>query len=282
MPSLHVPPPIARRSAESPTVRPAAPEHGTVWLVGAGPGDPGLLSLRALAAMEAADAVIHDAWIDPAVVALVPPACHREAYGERGQAGAAAVRRCIALARQGWRVVRLMHGDPLLSGDGAGEARRLAEAGVPFHVVPGIPARLAGLSGEAVPLAPAGRAAAVCLVDLEDEEESRAPRVDLGLLLRAVPSLVLRLRARQAPALAASLSAAGLPPSTPIILVARAGRPTQELVETTLGAAGTWAAGLDAEARLVAGLGVAPPLHRRDGAVARLRAPLQFSMAGAG
>jgi len=268
-----------RRPGAAPAVAP-----GEVWLVGAGPGDPGLLSLRAAAALEAADAVIFDVWIDPAVIALVPAACHREAHGARGRAGEAAVRRCIDLARQGWRVVRLMHGDPMLSGDGAGEARALAEAGLRVHVVPGIPARLAGLSGEALPLTRGDRAAAVCFVDLEREEDPQAPRADVEALARAAPTLVFRLRPAQTAGLVARLAAAGLAPATPAVLVVRPGTACQEVVETTIGAAGGRAGALDPEARLILGLGAEAALDRRPAAdpPAAAPAPLAFSMAGAG
>jgi precorrin-4 methylase len=105
---------------------------GEVWLVGAGSEDPGLLSPAAAQALGAADAVVFDSWIDPALLELAPAGCYLEARDRRTGDGGA-IRRCIELAQQGWRVVRLMDGDPLAPGAGAGEALVLAEAEVAFR-----------------------------------------------------------------------------------------------------------------------------------------------------
>src|SRR4030095_3015730 len=130
-----------------------------------------------------------------------------------------AARRCVELARQGWRVVRLMDGDPLMSGDGAGEALLLVEADVPFRIVPGIPARIAGLSYSGVPVTHRGLSSAVCFIDLELESDPKAPRSDVENVVRPAPALVFRLRPAQTAALTERLLSAGLPPSSDAILV---------------------------------------------------------------
>jgi uroporphyrin-III C-methyltransferase len=111
---------------------------GSVWLVGAGPGDPGLVSLLAVTAFRVADAVIHDAAVTPEILALIPAGKLVQRVGPSGFEGA--VERCVALARDGWRVVRLVEGDPLATNFGAAAASAISEAGVACRVVPGIAA----------------------------------------------------------------------------------------------------------------------------------------------
>src|SRR5204863_452063 len=123
---------------------------GSVWLVGAGPGDPGLLSALALHALDGADWVVYDALVDPRIVELARPAALLESAGKRG--GRPSPRqpdisaRLIGLAREGRRVLRLKGGDPCVFGRGGEEALALAEAGVPFRIVPGITAGIGGLA----------------------------------------------------------------------------------------------------------------------------------------
>jgi uroporphyrin-III C-methyltransferase len=277
-----------RRAAK----RAPAFEPGEVWLVGAGPGDPGLLSLMAADALRAADAVVFDSWIDPAILELVPAGCYLEGRGGRDRRASdhGAVTRSVELARQGWRVVRLMDGDPLMSGDGAGEALALVEAGVRFRIVPGIPARIAGLSYGGVPVTHRGLSSAVCFIDLELESDPRAPRSDVESIVRAAPTLVFRLHPEQTAALTQRLLDAGLPPSSDAILVVRPGSARQEVIETTIAGAAARAGALGPDDRLILGLGPCLALRRQldqaqPGAVdaaAVVAAPLQFSMAGAG
>src|SRR6266481_5733575 len=125
-------------------------EPGSVWLAGAGPGDPGLLTLLALHALAQADAVVYDALVDPRILALARPGAALENAGKRGgrpspkQPDISA--RLIELARAGKRVLRLKGGDPCVFGRGGEEALALAEAGIPFRIVPGITAGIGGLA----------------------------------------------------------------------------------------------------------------------------------------
>src|SRR5438309_12640 len=117
---------------------------GSVWLVGAGPGDPGLLSALALHALDRADVVVYDALVDPRILALAPASAQLDYAGKRGgrpspsQPDISA--RLIQLAREGRRVLRLKGGDPCVFGRGGEEALALAEAAIPFRIVPGITA----------------------------------------------------------------------------------------------------------------------------------------------
>src|SRR5258707_13188396 len=129
---------------------------GSVWLVGAGPGDPGLLSVLALHALGQADAVVYDALVDPRILGLARPGAALEDAGKRG--GRPSPRqpdisaRLIALAREGKRVLRLKGGDPCVFGRGGEEALALADAGIPFRMVPGITARIGGLAHSGIPV----------------------------------------------------------------------------------------------------------------------------------
>ncbi len=128
---------------------------GSVWLVGAGPGDPGLLTLTALAALRNADICIYDALVSREVLALASPSVALEFAGKRGGKPSASQRdislRLIELARLGKKVLRLKGGDPFVFGRGAEEAQALAKAAIPFRIVPGITAGIGGLAYAGIP-----------------------------------------------------------------------------------------------------------------------------------
>jgi len=129
---------------------------GWVWLAGAGPGDPGLLTLLAAHALRSADHVVYDALVDEAVLALAGPGTELEFAGKRGgkpspkQADISL--RLVQLARAGRRVLRLKGGDPFVFGRGGEEALSLVAAGLPFRVVPGVSAGIGGLAYAGLPV----------------------------------------------------------------------------------------------------------------------------------
>jgi uroporphyrin-III C-methyltransferase len=230
------------------TVLPArlvAPEFapGSVWLVGAGPGDPGLLTLHAAHALARADIVLHDALVSPDILALAAtPLLH--AVGKR--AGGARThqlrinQKLIALARQGHRVLRLKGGDPLVFGRGGEEALALAAAGVPFRIVPGISAGIGGTAGAGIPLTHRTLARSVAFVTGHD------PRgLDLTALGHGADVLVFYMALRQAGAIAARLVAAGRTPDDAVAFVSDATTPRQRVTEATLASAGAVATTLD-------------------------------------
>src|SRR5215469_5685087 len=141
---------------------------GHVWLVGAGPGEPGLLSVLALHALETASAIVCDALVDPRILALVRPGAAIEDAGKRG--GRPSPRqpdisaRLVRLARAGQRVLRLKGGDPCVFGRGGEEALALAEARIPFRIVPGITAGIGGLAYAGIPVTHRDIASAVTFV----------------------------------------------------------------------------------------------------------------------
>src|SRR5580700_346070 len=128
---------------------------GEVWLTGAGPGDPGLLTLHALNALSQADIILYDALVHEAVLRLTRPGVVLEFAGKRGGRPSANQRditeRLIELARSGHRVLRLKGGDPFVFGRGGEEAMGLAAAGISFRIIPGLTAGLAGLAYANIP-----------------------------------------------------------------------------------------------------------------------------------
>jgi uroporphyrin-III C-methyltransferase len=222
---------------------------GSVWLVGAGPGDPGLLTLHALHALNTADVVLHDALVPADILAL---AATPRLLGVGKRAGGARThqlrinQKLIALARQGLRVVRLKGGDPLIFGRGGEEALALAAAGVPFRIVPGISAGIGGTASASIPLTHRTLAHSVLFVTGHDVHGA-LPGFDFAALTRA-DVLVFYMALRQGGALAARLVAAGRAPDEAVVFISDATTPRQLVTEATLATAGVVAAGLDRHA----------------------------------
>ena len=218
----------------------ALPEFalGSVWLVGAGPGDPGLLTLHAAHALACADVILHDALVAPEILALAGPAAAFEPVGKRaGRAGPAQLRinqRLIDLARAGLRVLRLKGGDPFVFGRGGEEALALAAAGVPFRVVPGVTAGVGGLAYAGIPLTHRMLSPSVALVTGHGAG-SGAPRdVDWAALARGTRTIVLYMGLRRLAEIAEALIAAGRDPGEPVALLSEATTARQRCVRTTL------------------------------------------------
>ncbi|HYM71362.1 MAG TPA: uroporphyrinogen-III C-methyltransferase [Stellaceae bacterium] len=236
-------------------------QPGSVWLVGAGPGDPGLLSVLALHALGQADAIVYDALVDPRVLALANPAAALEDAGKRG--GRPAPRqpdisaRLVALARAGRRVLRLKGGDPCVFGRGGEEALALAEAGVPFRIVPGITAAIGGLAYAGIPLTHRGINSAVTLITGHNSdgavpgEEDSAP--DWAALARGSPVIVLYMALRHLDDIAARLIGAGRPAGEPMAIISKATTAAQRVVMTTLGQAAAAAKDVEGPAIIVVG-----------------------------
>jgi len=215
-------------------------EPGSVWLVGAGPGDPGLLTLHAARALGQADVVLHDALVSPEILALASQA-RLEAVGKR--AGGDRMpqlrinERLVSLAREGLRVVRLKGGDPLVFGRGGEEALALAAAGVPFRIVPGISAGIGGTAAAGIPVTHRGLAHSVAFVTGHDAAGAM-PDLDWSALARAADVLVLYMALRTIGAIAARLQAAGRDAAQPVAFVLEATTPRQQVIVTTLAQAG--------------------------------------------
>ncbi|HTI83654.1 MAG TPA: uroporphyrinogen-III C-methyltransferase [Acetobacteraceae bacterium] len=211
-------------------------EPGTVWLVGAGPGDPDLLTLKAARALAQADIVLHDALVSPEILALAPQA-QLEPVGKRaGGKRTPQMRinqRLIELARAGQRVVRLKGGDPLVFGRGGEEALALAAAGIRFHIVPGVSAGIGGAAAAGIPVTHRGVAQSVAFVTGHDATGA-VPAIDWDSLARGADVLVLYMALRQVGAITAHLRAAGRAASEPVAFVTEATTPRQSVRLTTL------------------------------------------------
>jgi uroporphyrin-III C-methyltransferase len=215
---------------------------GAVWLVGAGPGDPGLLTLHAAHALANADAVLHDALVAPEILALAPQA-RLEPVGKRaGASGTPQLRinqRLIRLARAGQRVVRLKGGDPMLFGRGGEEALALAAAGVPFRIVPGVSAGIGGTAAAGIPITHRGVAQSVAFATGHGAGGEPAWEA----FARSADVLVLYMALRRFDRIAPRLRAGGRAAGELVAFITAATTPRQSVVTTTLesavGVAGT-------------------------------------------
>lgn len=211
-------------------------EPGTVWLVGAGPGDPGLLTLLAAKALEMADVVVHDALVSPEILALT--LARRIDVGKRG--GRPSHRQddinaeLVALAREGLRVVRLKGGDPFVFGRGGEECLALAEAGIRFRVVPGVTAGIGGLAYAGIPLTHRGLATTATLITGHDKGGKLPEDLDWGALARMPGVLVFYMALATLDTLTERLITAGKPPMTPVAIVSSATTGMQDVIETNL------------------------------------------------
>jgi uroporphyrin-III C-methyltransferase len=209
-----------------------APGH--VWLAGAGPGDPGLLTLDALAGLAQADVVVHDALVDQRVLALAGAQARLEFAGKRGgkpsPLQADISERLVALARAQQRVLRLKGGDPFVFGRGGEEAMTLARAGVPFRIIPGVTAGLAALAAAGIPATLRGINRAVIFAAGHGAEEN----FDWAPLARAGQPIVLYMVMHNLERITAAMLDAGMAAKTPAAVIVSATTPKQRVVVSTL------------------------------------------------
>ncbi|MGD0899578.1 MAG: uroporphyrinogen-III C-methyltransferase, partial [Thermoguttaceae bacterium] len=213
--------------------------RGKVYLVGAGPGDPGLLTLRGAECLARADLVLYDYLVNPAILGHAPPSAELVSlghpHGGRGMQQAEVNRQMVEAARQGKTVVRLKSGDPHLFGRGAEETELLHAAGVPCEVVPGVTAAMAAASHAGVPLTHRDCASAVALITGHQRtDKSTGPELDYESLARFPGTLVFYMAMTTAQQWSEALVRGGRPAETPVAIVRRASWPDQEVVRTTL------------------------------------------------
>jgi uroporphyrin-III C-methyltransferase len=209
---------------------------GEVWLVGAGPGDPGLLTLDALAGLLQADVVVHDALVDARVLALARSGAQMQFAGKRGGKPSIAQEdisaQLIALAHGGLRVLRLKGGDPFVFGRGGEEILALAAAGVPFRVIPGVTAGLSGLASAFIPATMRGVNQAIILATGHGPDEEGT--MDWSALARTRQPIVLYMGLRNLENIAAALMCGGLPGSTPAAVIGSATLAEQQVLVSRL------------------------------------------------
>jgi len=215
-------------------------EAGTVWLVGAGPGDPGLLTLHAVSALRRADVIVHDALVSDRIMALASPSARLEFAGKRGGRPSHCqldiTLRLIALAKRGHRVLRLKGGDPFIFGRGGEEAKALAEAGVRFRIIPGITAGIGGLAYVGIPATSRETNQAFVLVTGHPAADGE-DRVNWEALGALGQPLAIYMGMSRLPDIGARLIAGGLKPESQLAILTDATLPTQTIVETTLASA---------------------------------------------
>jgi uroporphyrinogen III methyltransferase/synthase len=230
---------------------------GTVHLVGAGPGDPGLLTVRAAEVLRSCQSCVYDYLVNPAILALLPVSAERHYVGKRGGGESATQEEInailIAQARLHRRVVRLKGGDPFLFGRGGEEADALATAGVPFSVVPGVTSGIAVPAYAGIPITHRAASSAVVFAT-----GHRSPGKDDGPhweALARVETLVLYMGMHRLDEICAALIGHGRAATTPVAVVQWGTYPRQRVVVGTLAtiAADTRAAGLGAPAITVVG-----------------------------
>jgi uroporphyrin-III C-methyltransferase / precorrin-2 dehydrogenase / sirohydrochlorin ferrochelatase len=210
---------------------------GSATLVGVGPGDPDLLTLRAVKAIQRADAVLFDALIDPAILDLARPDARRIDVGKRCGRHAmhqAAINTLIVqLARAGAHVVRLKGGDPFIFGRGGEELDSLRDAGVPVEVVRGVTAACAAAASLQIPLTHRDVARSLHFITGHGSDGG-VPAHDWRALATSGGTIAAYMAGKTLRSVAASLIAAGLSPSTPAVAVENASRPSQTHVHGTL------------------------------------------------
>lgn len=244
---------------------------GLVWLVGAGPGDPGLMTVEGLHALSLADVIVHDALVDPRILDWRRPGADVEYAGKRGGKPSPKQRdislRLVSLARAGKRVLRLKGGDPFVFGRGAEEAQTLVEAGIPFRVTPGITAGIGGLAHAGIPVTHRSVGQAVTFLTGHDRTGLAPEGLDWGAIARGSPVIVMYMAMKHLGAIAARLIAEGRDPAEPVAIAADATLPSMRVLETTLARAAAEAS----EA------GIAPPAIVCVGRVVLLRQTLDWA-----
>jgi uroporphyrin-III C-methyltransferase len=213
-------------------------ENGWVWLVGAGPGAPGLMSLLCYHALQHCDVVVYDALVNPDILRWVRVGAELEYAGKRGGKPSPVQRdislRLIELARQGKRVLRLKGGDPFMFGRGGEESQTLAKASVPFRIVPGISSGIGGLAYAGIPVTHRDTNHAVIFLTGHDATGKAPANVDWAAVATAAPVIVMYMGVKNLGEIAGKLMAAGRAVDDPVAIVSNASMPHQQVAITTL------------------------------------------------
>jgi uroporphyrin-III C-methyltransferase len=217
-------------------------EAGWVWLVGAGPGAPGLMSLLAYHAMQHCDVVVYDALVNADILRWVRLGAELIYAGKRGGKPSPTQQdisvQLIALAKAGKRVLRLKGGDPFMFGRGGEESQSLAKAGIPFRIVPGITSGVGGLAYAGIPATHRDTNHAVIFLTGHDATGRMPANVNWQAIATAAPVLVMYMAVKNLGEIAATLMAAGRSGQEPVAIVSNASLPRQQVAITSLAEAG--------------------------------------------
>ncbi len=213
-------------------------EPGWVWLTGAGPGDPGLLTLLALAGLKSADVIIYDALVSETILNAARPDVELIYAGKRG--GKPSLKqpdisaKLVEQAKLGKKVLRLKGGDPFVFGRGGEEALALVEANIPFRLVPGVTAGIAGPAYAGIPVTHRDANHAVTFVTGHSAAGDVPDSVDWHAIAKTAPVIVLYMAMRHLGLITERLIAGGRDPQEPVALIAQATTADQKVVTTTL------------------------------------------------
>jgi uroporphyrin-III C-methyltransferase len=256
---------MSETPTDAPLFRPAelldlpAFDAGWVWLTGAGPGDPGLITVLGAHAIGHADVILYDALVNEDLFRLARAEAKLVFAGKRK--GEPATRQgdisanLVLLARQEKRVLRLKGGDPFVFGRGGEEASALARAGIPFRVVPGVTAGIGGLGYAGIPVTHRDTNHVVTFLTGHGSD-GQLPPFDWPAIAKGSPTLVLYMALAHAGEIATKLIAAGRPPDEPAAIVSNATLPDQDVRVMTLSELGEQAGKSSAPAVFVIGKNV--------------------------
>jgi uroporphyrin-III C-methyltransferase len=211
---------------------------GKVYLVGAGPGDPGLMTIKGKTLLEHAEVVVYDALVSPAVLAMVNPQAEKINAGKRrgrhSKLQAETTELLIAKAQEYAIVVRLKGGDPFVFGRGGEEMADLIKAGVPVEVVPGITAGIAAPAYAGIPITHREYSSSVTFVTGHEAVGKYRPQVNWSAIAQGSETIVVYMGIHNLTNIVVELLAGGLQPETPIALIRWGTRPEQEELIGTL------------------------------------------------
>lgn len=251
-------------------------QPGQVWLVGAGPGDPGLLTLHAAKALGEADVIVYDALVNADCLSLAQSDAVLEYAGKRGGKPSPVQRdislRLVELAQQNLRVLRLKGGDPFVFGRGGEEALTLVEHDVPFRIVPGVTAGIGALAYAGIPATHRDTNHNVTFLTGHDASGLVPDAIDWESVARGSPAIVMYMAMKHIGTITQRLMSAGRSPEEPMAFVCNGTTDSQQVLVTTLGAA--------EEDLKISGLN--PPAIVVVGEVVRLRQALDWVGAAAG
>jgi uroporphyrin-III C-methyltransferase len=221
-------------------------EQGWVWLVGAGPGAPGLMSLLCYHAMQNCDVVVYDALVNPDILRWVRVGAELEYAGKRGGKPSPVQKditlRLVELAQHGKRVLRLKGGDPFMFGRGGEESQNLARAGIPFRIVPGITSGVGGLAYAGIPATHRDTNHAVIFLTGHDATGKMPANVNWSAIATAAPVIVMYMGVKNLGEIAKVLIEAGRKEDDPVAIVSNASMPHQQVAITSLAKAGAFVA----------------------------------------
>jgi uroporphyrinogen III methyltransferase / synthase len=214
-------------------------DHGKVFLVGAGPGDPGLITVRGVECLRMAEVVVYDYLACPELLDYVPAEAERVFVGKHAGQHILSQDRINDLlvdkSRGGKCVVRLKGGDPYVFGRGGEEALVLADAGIPFEVIPGVSAAVGASAYAGIPLTHRGYASSFAFIAGYEDPEKGDSQIDWGKIATGVGTLCIYMGVRRLPKIVDRLVSNGRPPETPVAVIRWGTHDNQETLVGTLG-----------------------------------------------